>query len=150
MTGKADVPALQVDAEGGERLRFGEVEVLVKASADTTGGAFTIFEENEPVDTPLHVHENEDELFYVLQGEHIFQVGEAEFRAGLGGAVFAPRGVPHAQRRVVPRSGRVLVFTSPAGFEGFFRELAAADRDGAIGPEAYISASKRYGITWLN
>jgi hypothetical protein len=147
---RADAPAHQVEAEGGERLRFGEVEVLGKASADTTGGAFSIFEENEPVDTPLHVHENEDELFYVLDGEHVFQVGEAEFRAGPGGLVFAPRGVPHAQRRVVPRSGRVLVMTSPAGFEGFFRELADADRADALGPEAYASASEKYGITWLN
>ena len=145
-----DVRAHLVDAEGGERLRFGEVEVVVKASGDTTGGAFTLFEERKPVDTPLHVHENEDELFYVLEGEHVFQVGDAEFEAGPGDLVFAPRGVPHAQRRVVPRSGRVLILISPAGFEGFFRELADADRAGSLGPEAYASASKKYGITWLN
>jgi hypothetical protein len=63
--------------------------------------------------------------------------------------VFAPRGVPHAQRRVVPRTGRILVLASPAGLEGFFRELAAADRAGVIGPDSYTSASKNYGITWL-
>jgi mannose-6-phosphate isomerase-like protein (cupin superfamily) len=144
------VAAYDLEAEGGERLRFGEVEVLVKASAETTGGAFSLFVENEPVDTPLHVHENEDELFYVLEGEHVFQVGDQEFRAGPGGLVFAPRGVPHAQRRAVPRTGRILVLTSPAGLEGFFRELAEADRGGAIGPDAYASASKMYGITWLS
>jgi mannose-6-phosphate isomerase-like protein (cupin superfamily) len=143
------VAAFELGAEDGERLPFGEVEVVVKASAATTGGAFTIFEENEPVDTPLHVHANEDELFYVLEGEHVFQVGDQEFQAGPGGLVFAPRGVPHAQRRVVPRTGRVLVLTSPAGFEGFFRELAEADRAGTIGPGAYARASKKYGITWL-
>ena len=103
---------------------------MVKASADTTGGAFTVFEERDPVDTPLHVHEHEDELFYVLEGEHVFQVGDEELRVGPGGLVFAPRGVPHAQRRVVPRTGRVLVMTSPAGFEGFFRELATGERPG--------------------
>jgi mannose-6-phosphate isomerase-like protein (cupin superfamily) len=138
-----------VEAEGGERLRFGEVEVVVKASGEMTGGAFTLFEENEPVDTPLHVHEREDELFYVLEGEHLFQVGEEEFRVGPGGLVFAPRGVPHAQRRAVPRTGRVLVLTAPAGLEGFFRELAEADRVGEIGPEAYARASERYAVTWL-
>ena len=131
------VSAFGLDAGGGERLRFGEVEVVVKAAADTTGGAFTIFEENEAVDTPLHMHENEDELFFVLEGEHVFQVGEEEFHVGPGGLVFAPRGVPHSQRRVVPRTGRTLVVTSPAGLEGFFRELAAADRAGTLGPEAY-------------
>ena len=55
----------ELAADEGERLRFGEVEILVKASAETTGGAFTLFEEREPVDTPLHIHEHEDELFYV-------------------------------------------------------------------------------------
>jgi mannose-6-phosphate isomerase-like protein (cupin superfamily) len=132
-----------------ERLTFGEVEILVKASADSTGGTLTVFEEDQPVDTPLHVHEHEDELFYVLEGEHVFQVGEREHRAGPGDLVFAPRGVPHSQRRVVPRQGRTLVLTSPGGLEGFFRELAEADRDGSLGPAAYARASERYGITWL-
>jgi mannose-6-phosphate isomerase-like protein (cupin superfamily) len=139
----------ELAADDGERLRFGEVEVLVKASADTTGGAFTILEERDPVDTPLHVHTNEDELFYVLEGEHLFRVGDEEHRAGPGDVVFAPRGVPHAQRRVTPRSGRVLIMTSPAGFEGFFRMLAEADAAGTLGPEAYASASEKYGISWL-
>ena len=133
-----------------ECLRFGEVEILVKASADTTGVAFTIFEENEPVDTPLHVHRDEDELFYVLEGEHVIQVGDEELHAGPGRVVFAPRGVPHAQRRVVPRQGRLLVVASPGGLEGFFRELAEADRAGTLGPEAYASASRNHGITWLD
>jgi mannose-6-phosphate isomerase-like protein (cupin superfamily) len=132
-----------------ERLVFGDVEILLKATAESTGGALTVFEENEPVDTPLHVHEREDEVFYVLEGEHVFQVGEREHRAGPGDLVFAPRGVPHAQRRVVPRRGRTLIMTSPGGLEGFFRELAEAHRDGALGPEAYARASARYGISWL-
>jgi mannose-6-phosphate isomerase-like protein (cupin superfamily) len=138
------------DAGEGERLVFGDVTILVRASAATTGGAFTVFEEVPPlVDTPLHVHENEDELFFVLEGVHVFRVGEEELRAGPGGVVFAPRGIPHAQRRVVPGEGRLLVLTSPAGFEGFFRELAAAHEAGTLGPDAYASASEKYRITWL-
>ena len=43
-------------------------------------------------DTPLHVHRNEDELFYVLEGEHVFRVGDEEYIVGPGGFVFAPRG----------------------------------------------------------
>ena len=145
----SEARAFTVEADHGERLRFGEVEVLVKVSAETTGGAFTLFEERDSVDTPRHVHQNEDELFYVLEGEHVFEVGDEELRVGPGGLVFAPRGVPHAQRRVVPRTGRVLIQASPGGFEGFFRALAEADRAGTLGPEAYASASEAYGITWL-
>jgi mannose-6-phosphate isomerase-like protein (cupin superfamily) len=142
--------SIHLTADGGERLRFGEVEIVIKASGESTGGAYALFEENEPVDTPLHVHEHEDELFYVLEGEHVFQVGQEEFPTGPGGLVFAPRGVPHAQRRVVPRTGRILVLTSPAGLEGFFRELARAERAGELGPEAYANASRNHGLTWLD
>ena len=134
----------------GERLVFGEVTILLRATAADTGGAFTLFEEVPPLaDTPLHVHEHEDELFYVLEGEHVFRVGDEEFPTSPGGLVFAPRGIPHAQRRVVQGSGRLLVLTAPAGLEGFFRELAAAHDAGTLGPDAYAGASQRHGISWL-
>jgi mannose-6-phosphate isomerase-like protein (cupin superfamily) len=139
----------KVEADGGERLQFSDAEFVIRASADTTGGAFTIIEEVDPLDTPLHVHKNEDELWYVLEGEHIIQVGDDEFQIGPGEIAFGPRGVPHAQRRVVPRTGRFLALVSPAGFEGFFRELSDAERSGSSMPEAYVRVSEKYGITWL-
>jgi mannose-6-phosphate isomerase-like protein (cupin superfamily) len=146
----AGVIGYALEPDAGERLVLGKVTILVRASAEQTGGSFSLFEEVPPmVDTPLHVHEREDELFYVLEGEHVFQVGEKEFRLGPGGVAFGPRDVPHAQRRVVPAEGRVLVLTTPGGFDGFFRRLAAAHEAGALGPEAYAEASKQYGITWL-
>jgi mannose-6-phosphate isomerase-like protein (cupin superfamily) len=141
--------AFALAADGGERLRFSDATFLVKASAETTGGSFSIIEEIDPLDTRPHVHANEDELFVVLEGEHEFTVGEHVFDAGPGAVVFAPRGVPHSHRRVVPRTGRFLTLISPAGFEGFFRELSDAERDGTIGPEAYARVSGRYAITWL-
>lgn len=139
-----------VESDEGERLVFGDVEVVVRVPSEATGGAFALIEEAPPMaDTPAHVHQHEDELFYVLAGEHVFQVGDEEFRVGPGGLVFAPRGVPHSQRRVVSGVGRQLVLVSPGGFEGFFRDLAAAHADGTLGPAAYAAASERYGITWL-
>ena len=142
--------AFGLDAGDGERLVFGGVTIVVKATAETTGGAFSLFEEAPPlVDTPRHVHEREDELFLVLEGEHVYEVGDRVLRVGPGGMVFAPRGVPHAQRRVVPGEGRQLVLTAPAGLDGFFRELAAAEAAGALGPDALARAAERYGITWL-
>ncbi|MDQ4108236.1 MAG: cupin domain-containing protein [Actinomycetota bacterium] len=125
--------------------------MLVKVSAAESSGAFTIWEELPPLlDTPLHVHEREDELFHILEGEHVFQCGEEEFNLGPGGLIFLPRGVPHAHRRVIPRIGRFLVLTSSRGFEGFFRMLAEADRAGELGAETYAAASERYGITWID
>ncbi|MGA8804724.1 MAG: cupin domain-containing protein [Solirubrobacterales bacterium] len=134
----------------GERLTFGEVHVVIHADAASTGGALGVIEEVPPLaDTPLHVHTSEDELFYALEGEHVIQVGDEEHRIGPGETAFGPRGVPHAQRRVVPAAGRILIAVTPGGFEGFFRELADADRAGRLGPDAYAAASQRFGITWL-
>jgi mannose-6-phosphate isomerase-like protein (cupin superfamily) len=134
----------------GERFTFGEVHVVIHADTESTGGALGVMEEVPPLaDTPLHVHTNEDELFYALEGEHVIQVGDDEHRIGPGESAFGPRGVPHAQRRVVPGTGRILIVVTPAGFEGFFRELAEADRRGELGPEAYAAASENFGISWL-
>jgi mannose-6-phosphate isomerase-like protein (cupin superfamily) len=140
-----------LDAEDGERLVFGAGTILIRAAAESTGGAFTLFEEVPPLlDTPLHVHANEDELFYILEGQHVIRCGDEEFHVGPGGMVFGPRGVPHSQRRVVPQVGRLLVLASPAGIEGFFRRLADAERAGTLGPDAYAAASEAHGITWLD
>lgn len=143
------IPAYALSAAEGEWLRFSDAEFVLRASADTTDGAFAIIEEIAPLDTPAHVHEREDELFYILEGDHVFEVGDDVYPVGPGATVFAPRGTPHAHRRVVPRAGRFLTMLSPAGFEGFFRELAAAEAAGAMGPDAYARASKRFGIVWL-
>jgi len=138
------------DGDAGERLSFAGVTIVVRVPSEATGGAYSLLEEIPPLlDTPLHVHRDEDELFYVLEGEHVFQVGDDEYAVGPGGVVFAPRDVPHAQRRIVPGRGRHLVLVSPGGFEGFFRELAGAEASGTIGPDAYAAASQRFGITWL-
>ena len=144
----ADLPPFALAAGQGERLRFSGAEFVVRASADTAGG-FCVIEEADPLDTPLHVHAREDELFYVLEGEHEFRVGDATFAVGPAAVVFGPRGVPHGHRRLVARAGRFLTMCAPAGLEGFFRELDAAEREGTIGPEAYAAVSARYGITWL-
>ena len=119
-------PGFAIDASGGERLRFSGAEVVVRISGELTGGAFCVVEELDPLDTPAHVHEREDEIFYVLEGDHVVRVGDEEFRVGPGALVFGPRGVPHAQRRVVPRTGRLLAICWPAGLENFLPRAVTA------------------------
>ena len=77
-----DLPAFALEAGEGERLTFGGVTIVVRTPSEASGGAFTLFEEVPPMaDTPAHVHANEDELFYVLEGEHVFTVGDEELPA---------------------------------------------------------------------
>jgi mannose-6-phosphate isomerase-like protein (cupin superfamily) len=133
-----------------EEIVFGGTTILVRTTANDSGGTITVLEEGPPMlDTPLHVHSKEDELFYVMEGEHMVTRGDEELRLGPGEAIFLPREVPHAQRRVVPGEGRQLVICTPGGFEQFFRDLAEADQEGRLGPEAYAAASEKAGITWL-
>lgn len=133
-----------------EKLTFGGTTILVRTDSDDSSGAITVHEEGKPMlDTPLHVHSKEDELLYIMEGEHVITRGEEEFWIGPGEAIFLPRGVPHAQRRVLPGEGRELVIYTPGGFEQFFRDLAYADKAGRLGSEAYAAASEKAGITWL-
>ena len=128
-----------------ERLSFAGVTMRVHHA----GQSMTVLEELPPLlDTPRHVHAREDELFVSLAGEHVIELGDDERRIGPGESVFAPRGVPHAQRRVVAGEGRILIVVTPGGLEGFFRELAAAESAGTLGPDAYAAASEHYGISW--
>ena len=141
-----DVTPYALGRDEGELLRFGEGTILVRASYP---GA-SVWEEIPPVlDTPMHVHANEDELFHVIDGEHEFRCGEEQFRVGPGAFVFLPRGIPHGHRRLVAGEGRMLVITTPGGFDGFFRILAEAHEAGELGPDAYARASAEFGITWI-
>jgi mannose-6-phosphate isomerase-like protein (cupin superfamily) len=143
------VPPFAVAHDEGERLVFGGTTMVVRASADTTDGSFTLLEELPPLlDTPSHVHSREDEMYYVIEGEHVFVCGGQELRVGPGGFVFLPRGVPHAHRRLEPGVGRLLCILTPAGLEDFFRVLAEATRSGGPMDEAYVRASRENGITW--
>lgn len=72
---------------------------------------------------PLHVHDREDEVFHVLEGEIRLRVGEAEVTAQAGDTVVGPRGVPHSFR-VESEQARFLVITTAGDFEAMVREVA--------------------------
>jgi mannose-6-phosphate isomerase-like protein (cupin superfamily) len=67
----------------------------LKASYRSTGGAISVFETSIGTGPPLHVHEREDECFFVLDGELSVRCGGDAFDAGTGSFVFLPRGRPH-------------------------------------------------------
>lgn len=107
-----------VAADEGEARWWGEGLAVLKATAADTGGQMTIVEITEPPGTeaPLHVHHNEDELFWVLDGDVTFQIGETTIEAHSGDWAFGPRHIPH--RYTVGEAGcRMLFILTPAGFE---------------------------------
>jgi quercetin dioxygenase-like cupin family protein len=91
--------------------------------------------------TPPHLHRATDEAFYVLEGTFGFQVGDRTLEVSTGTFVFVPRGVEHAFWNGSTTEARLLSTVSPAGFEGYFEELA--EGLAAAGDDAEAAASLR-------
>ncbi len=80
-----------------------------------------------------HLHTEQDEYFYALEGEFWLEVGSKSFRLRPGDSLFAPRQVPHVWAFVGNSQGRILITFSPAGkMEAFFREVT---KDDAMPPQ---------------
>ncbi|TAE52428.1 MAG: cupin domain-containing protein, partial [Bacteroidetes bacterium] len=97
----------------------------VKVSGSDTNGELSIFEYsgNELGGPPLHVHPQQDEVFYLTEGRYLFQCGEERFTLEAGDMIFLPRNVPHTWAQLTP-SGKMLFFFQPAGkMEAFFSTL---------------------------
>jgi mannose-6-phosphate isomerase-like protein (cupin superfamily) len=73
---------------------------------------------------PLHVHHDQDEWWYILTGEYLFQIGNRKIRAKAGDAVFGPRGVPHSPLRLSQSSSSITLFQPAGTMEEFFHEVA--------------------------
>ncbi len=114
--------------------RFGESTLLfggtspndIKISAKDTGNNLTVFEYTGHVKggPPLHIHDQQDEIFFIIEGDFSFQVGDETFTLSKGDTIFLPRKVPHtfAQRST---KGKMLFLFQPSGkMEDYFRKLA--------------------------
>ena len=75
-----------------------------------------------------HLHHDQDEWFYAVEGEFIVEVGEERFDLNAGDSILAPRKVPHVWAYVGDSIGRMLIAFMPAGkMEAFFREVTKAN-----------------------
>jgi mannose-6-phosphate isomerase-like protein (cupin superfamily) len=72
---------------------------------------------------PLHVHDNLDDTWYILQGQMVVRCGDDELVVGAGHWVSMPRGVPHTFRVVGEREARILLVHDNASFRDLIREL---------------------------
>jgi quercetin dioxygenase-like cupin family protein len=109
----------------GQRIWFLGTLVTTKAGEAQTRGGFTLLEQTSPpgFQAPPHIHDDEEESFYVLDGQLSVTCGEQTWPAGPGSFVFLPRGIPHAFTVLSPEGAKILQITSPAGFEHFAAEV---------------------------
>lgn len=97
-----------------------------KVSGKDTGGALAIFDtiRTEPGGPGLHYHHDQDEWFFVVEGEFVFRIGDDFHRLKAGDSILGPRRVPHAFVNV-SHAGRLVIAYQPAGsMEEFFAEGA--------------------------
>lgn len=97
----------------------------IKISSKDTKGQLTVFEYtgNEKGGPPLHVHLYQDEIFYVLSGDYLFQLDNEQHQLAEGDIIFLPRNVPHTFAQLTDK-GKMLYFFSPSGkMEDYFRVL---------------------------
>jgi mannose-6-phosphate isomerase-like protein (cupin superfamily) len=90
---------------------------FTKVSGKDTNGDLFVFESTRSNEggPPLHYHFEQDEWWYVLQGEFIFKIGDETFTAKTGDSVFGPRMIPHAFAKVGKGEAKLLMLFQPAG-----------------------------------
>lgn len=124
------VHVLAGDDRFGEHKGLGISTIDFKVSAKDSGGALLVIENtNRAKGGPArHLHVEQDELFYVLEGEYLIEVGRERFHLKPGDSLLAPRKVPHVWAYVGDKLGRLLITFTPAGnMEAFFREVSKTD-----------------------
>lgn len=135
---------ISIGHEAGEFFDFGGLGVRWKIDGAASGGRFSIVHHPlapRALAAPLHLHHNEDEYSYVLKGQLGALLGNEVVTAGPGTWVFKPRGQWHTFWNAGDEPCEIIEVISPAGFEDFFREVAAVWGD--IAKFAEINAKYR-------
>jgi quercetin dioxygenase-like cupin family protein len=122
--------------------------MTILLSGKDTGGAFAMFIDEIPPGggPPLHIHHNEDETFYILEGELEMQVNEDRFTAPAGTSVFLPRGIPHTFGNTGTQIVKALTLLTPAGLESFFVKVEPLLTQNEPDMTAVIAVASKYGI----
>ena len=130
----------------------------VRLSGEQTGGAFSLADTlaRRGNASPVHVHDRDDETFFVLDGELRVFAGEDDYTAGPGTVAVLPRRLRHAYV-VTSATARVLVLHAPAGFEQFAAEVGQPTQTLTLPPPpagppdlaALAQTAARHGITIL-
>jgi quercetin dioxygenase-like cupin family protein len=136
--------------------RGGGYTLVTKVTNDETRGAYA-FQEMMVAPgfpwIPPHIHRNEDEALYVLEGECTVQVGEQVYTLGSGAFIFMPRDVVHTFSNPGSVPTRVLVISSPGSVIRYFEEAAALTNQSPNGQpdiEKLVALAHQYGIEFVS
>ena len=107
----------------GEVFWFGNTLILIKTSSRAGQDGLCVIEHWMPYgdSPPMHVHRNEDELFFILEGEVRFIVDGQEKVGRVGDSLLAPKGLPHSYCVESRDGARMLTVTRGADFENMLR-----------------------------
>lgn len=130
-----------------EKHSLGFSTILFKVlERDSGGSIFTI--EHKGLGhggPPVHIHPHQDEWFYVIEGEVLFQLGDKRVKLGAGESVLGPRGIPHAFVGVGDKPAHMIITFTPAGMmEAFFRETAVPN-----GPPMDAAMFAKYDMQYV-
>ena len=148
MPSEVGLDAFAVARGNGRPIHVLGNDAIIKISSRDTGGAFTVFEaQTQPLaGPPMHRHGQQDEYWYILEGEFKFEVDGREIHASTGATVFAPRGSRHTFQNVGNGPGRTLTTVIPGGIDLFFEELeSSAPRGSITEPAKLMPIFKKYG-----
>lgn len=113
-------------SEGRQLNVLGDNQV-VKFTAKETGNLLTTVTQNNPPGTqiPPHLHDNEDEVYHIIEGEIEFAVGSKKEILTVGDSIFLPRGIAHSFKVVGTSNAKTILNIFPGGLEDMFEELSA-------------------------
>ena len=121
---------------------------LNKVTRASTQGDMDIVDHRVPAGyaPPLHVHNDQDEVFYVIDGNFAVRCGDEHWEAGPGSLVFLPRRVPHGFTVSGDGPGRTLLINAPAGFADVITELGEPAAQLVLpGPDVAMPTPERAG-----
>ncbi len=117
----------------GEHHVIGVSSTAFKVLTDESAGTLFVIEHTsrKKGGPPRHLHHNENEWFYVMEGEYIAEIGSERFHLKPGDSIVGPREVPHGWAYVGEGPGKLLIVFAPAGkMEAFFRDNERPRKDG--------------------
>ena len=146
-----------VEAVPAPQRWFLSLPTWIRASGAETSDTFSLIEQLIPPGfaSPWHVHHNEDESFYVVDGTVTVVVADRSVTLNTGDYGFGPRGIPHGFRVEGTKPARVLLMTNGGTFAEFVRETSQIG-DGANPSEPseadlqeLVAAAQRHGLSIL-